>query len=420
MEVEFPEKLQFLFEPARYKVAHGGRGSAKSWSFARALLIQGASRKLRIGCFREVQKSIKDSVHKLLSDQIQSLGLGRFYQVLETEIRGRNGTEFVFSGLASHTVESVKSFEGLDIAWVEEAQSVLKRSWSVLIPTIRKPGSEIWVSFNPNLPSDDTYQRFVVSPPTGAKVAQINWNDNPWFPDVLRVEKDDLKSKDYDAYMNIWEGQCKHIADGAIYKSELEAVRATKRITAVPHDPALPVTTVWDLGVSDSTSIWFLQQLGREVRVIDYYEATGEGLPHYAQVLQSKGYLYKRHYAPHDIQVRELGSGRSRIETAASLGIKFEITPNISIEDGIHAARMIFPRCWFDEQKTKRGIECLSNYRREYNDKMGEFKATPVHDWASHAADAWRYVAVALQDEREPVKKKPLGYVRSANGWMGS
>lgn len=158
-KVQFPAKLEFLFKPARYKVAHGGRGSAKSWGFARALLILAAQKPLRILCTREVQKSIKDSVHRLLSDQIQAMGLGHLYQVLETEIRGANGSLFVFAGLAQHTVESIKSFEGVDIVWVEEAQAVSKRSWDVLIPTIRKPGSEIWISFNPLLETDETYQR---------------------------------------------------------------------------------------------------------------------------------------------------------------------------------------------------------------------------------------------------------------------
>ena len=143
MQVDFPEKLGFLFEPSRYKVAYGGRGSAKSWSFARALLVKGKSKKHRILCAREVQKSIKDSVHKLLSDQIQVMGMGDFYEVIENAIRGKNGTEFAFAGLASHTVESIKSFEGVDIVWIEEAQVVTKRSWDVLIPTIRKDDSEI-------------------------------------------------------------------------------------------------------------------------------------------------------------------------------------------------------------------------------------------------------------------------------------
>jgi phage terminase large subunit len=418
LEADFPEKLEFLFKPARYKIAYGGRGSGKSWGFARALIIMAAKDKKRILCAREVQKSIKQSVHTLLADQIKALGLGHLFEVLETEIRSLSGSVFTFAGLAGHTVESIKSVEGADICWVEEAQTVSKKSWEILIPTIRKPGSEIWVSFNPALATDDTYQRFVVNPPAGAVVCKINWSDNPWFPEELQAEREHLKNLDPESYKNVWEGECKYLIEGAIYKAEIERVKSEGRLTAVPYDPVLQVHTFWDLGVGDSTTIWFVQQAGKEVRVIDYYEASGEGLPHYADVLQRKGYLYGKHWAPHDIQVRELGSGRSRIETAATLGIKFDITPNIPIEDGIHAARMLFPRCYFDEHKTKRGIECLCNYRREFNDKLGEFKATPVHDWASHGADAFRYLAVALEDSKHKTEPKRYTPPVAAGGWM--
>jgi hypothetical protein len=201
---------------------------------------------------------------------------------------------------------------------------------------------------------------------------------------------------------------------GAIYRDQLEKARIEGRIGRVAHDPVLPVHTFWDLGVGDSTCIWFVQQVRDEVRVIDYYEASGEGLPHYAQVLQARGYTYGRHWAPHDIQVRELGSGRSRVEVAASLGIRFDVTPNIGIDDGIHALRMLFGRLWFDAERCKVGIEALANYRWEYNEKMGEFKPRPVHDWSSHAADAARYMAVALREELP--KAKPVDY---SGGWMG-
>ena len=186
---DFPKKLQFLFEPYRYKVAYGGRGSGKSWSMARALLLQASNKPLRILCAREVQRSIKQSVHTLLNDQIQALGLGPLYEVLETEIRSRSGSSFSFTGLATNTVESIKSFEGCDVVWIEEAQTVSKKSWDILIPTIRKPDSEIWVSFNPNIDTDDTYQRFVVEPPDNAKVVKVNYTDNPWFPEVLETER---------------------------------------------------------------------------------------------------------------------------------------------------------------------------------------------------------------------------------------
>lgn len=420
LTADFPEKLDFLFDKYRYKVAYGGRGSGKSWGFARALILLSIKSPMRVLCAREVQKSIKQSVHQLLADQIRALGVAHLFEILETEIRGQNGTLFTFTGLANHTVDSVKSFEGADVCWVEEAQTVSQRSWNILIPTIRKPGSEIWVSFNPDLESDDTYQRFVVSKPPNSMVVRMNFDDNPWFPDELRDEMEHLKGRDYEAYKNVWLGECKYLVEGAVYKAEMERVRNDGRIRAVAYDPVVCVDTYWDLGVADSTSIWFVQQVGNEVRVIDYYEASNEGLPHYAQVLNTKGYVYGKHWAPHDIMVRELGSGRSRYETAKSLGIEFERVPNIKLEDGIHAVRMLLPRCYFDTEKSARGVECLCNYRREIHDKTGEVKKTPVHDWASHGADAFRYLAVALEEVKEQKPKKlskPLP--RGARAWMG-
>lgn len=198
-----------------------------------------------------------------------------------------------------------------------------------------------------------------------------------------------------DEYAQEFECSFEASVKGAIFGKELDAARAGNRITTVPYEPILPVDTDWDLGVGDATAIWFSQSTrSGEVRVIDYYEASGEGLPHYQSVLQARGYVYGTHWAPHDIQVKELASGRSRLEVAASLGIRFRVCPNVPIEDGIHAARMLMPRCWFDAVKTKAGLEALQYYRRDYNSRLNEFKATPVHDWASHAADAFRYLAV--------------------------
>jgi hypothetical protein len=210
---------------------------------------------------------------------------------------------------------------------------------------------------------------------------------------------------------------------GAIYGEVLAEARSDQRITRVPHDPTLRVDTAWDLGVGDSTAIWFSQSVGREVRLIDYYEAEGEGLPHYASVLDRKGYLYSRHVAPHDIRVREIGSGRSRIEVAESLGIKFEIAPSIGLEDGIHATRMLFPRLYIDETRCAVGLEALARYRRSYNKSMGEYKATPVHDASSHAADALRYLAVSHKTAtpKPAYRDAPrlLGQSGPGTGWMG-
>ena len=205
---------------------------------------------------------------------------------------------------------------------------------------------------------------------------------------------------------------------GAIYAKELAQARKDGRIGRVLYDPALPVNTTWDLGVGDSTAIWFDQVVGQEVRFIDYYEASGEGLPHYAKVLQERGYVFGKHIAPHDIQVRELTHGRSRLEVAKSLGINFQIAPNVALEDGIHALRLLMPRCWWDETKCKAGLEALQHYRWEHNDRLDEFKTRPVHDWASHGSDAARYRALALKEPaRKAVQSQREGY-RGEAGWM--
>jgi phage terminase large subunit len=399
VELTVPKKLQEIFNPHRYKVAYGGRGSAKSWTFARVLLFRGLQSRIRVLCGREIQKSIADSVHALLADQITALGLNKHYEVLQTEIRGINGTEFAFAGLRTIDINKIKSYEGVDVAWIEEAQVVSKRSWDVLIPTIRKTGSEIWVTFNPELEDDDTYQRFVLNPPEDAWVERVNWHDNPWFPAELEAERLYLKKKDYESYKNVWEGECRRIVEGAIYRAELERMESEGRIGNVPYERHLQVHTAWDLGVGDATAIWFYQKVAREIRLIDYHEASGEGLPYYAQVLREKKYLYGEHYAPHDIGVREFSTGTSRIDTAASLGIDFVTVKNDRLEDGIHAVRMLFDKCWFDREKCRAGLKALRSYRWERNEKLNEFKPRPVHDFASHGSDALRYLAVSYRDE---------------------
>lgn len=222
-----------------------------------------------------------------------------------------------------------------------------------------------------------------------------------------------------DEYAQEFECSFEASVKGAIYSAEIEKARAQGRIATVPYDPILPVDTDWDLGIGDSMSIWFSQTLKTgEVRLIDYYEASGEGFPHYFQMLQSKGYTYGQHWAPHDIQVRELASGRSRMEVAASMGIRFKTFPRLhaggnEVEDGIHAVRMFLPKCWFDAVKCKAGIDALMHYRRDYNARLNEFKATPVHDWASHGADAFRGLAVRHKTPL-PEQAKPKPYVPSA------
>jgi len=218
------------------------------------------------------------------------------------------------------------------------------------------------------------------------------------------------------------EFECSWVANvpGAVFGKELQQIHEMGRISSVPYDPAYRVDTWWDLGIGDSTAIWFTQSVGRAVHVIDFYENRGEGLPHYAAVLQQKEYLYGSHNAPHDIEVRELGSGKSRREVSWDLGINFRVVPKLPVEDGLHAAQMLIPRCWFDAELTKPGLEALRQYHRAYNERLRSFRNTPVHDWSSHAADAFRYLAVGIKDARATDRPpqafadshyNPLGYV---------
>lgn len=391
--IEFPDKLEFLFSPARYKVAHGGRGSGKSWGYARALLVMGAEQKLRILCVREVQKSIKDSVHKLLGDQIEAMGLGSFYEVLETVIRGRNGTEFTFSGLSSQTADSIKSFEGCDVVWAEEAQSISKRSWDILTPTIRKPDSEIWITFNPNLDTDETFVRFVVSPPPGAVVVQMNYHDNPWFPKVLEQERLHCQISNAEDYANIWEGKCRTAIAGAIYAHEIAASLTEGRVCNTPYDPTLKVHTVWDLGWNDSMTIALVQRVRSEIRVIEYIEDSHKTLDHYAALLNGKALNWGYDFLPHDGRTKDFKTGKSAEEILKRFGRKVKITPSMSVEDGIKAARLMFHQVYFDKTKNQRLIECLKRYRRSINQQTNE-PGSPLHDEFSHGADVFRYLAI--------------------------
>jgi phage terminase large subunit len=398
LSLEIPEKLECLLEDHRYKIVYGGRGSSKSWTVARVLLAIGRRKKLRVLCAREFQNSISDSVHALLADQIKSMGLEDFYTVQNTNIFGKNGTEFLFAGL-KHNITKIKSFEGVDICWVEEAQTTSKSSWDVLIPTIRKEGSEIWITFNPELDTDETYKRFVVTPPGNAKVAKVNWSDNPWFPEVLKNEKDDLKSRDLDAYLNVWEGNTRQVLDGAVYAKELRKAQEEGRIKDINQDKAIEVSTFWDIGWADMTSIWFVQTIpGGEVRVIDFYQDCQKPIDHYVEVLQNRGYVYRDHWLPHDAENKNM-TGKSVKDIMQNMNLPVRITPRLSISEGINAARMLMNRCYFDQNRCAEGLQALRHYRYDVNPDTKMFSDKPLHDQHSHASDAWRYVAVALDEQ---------------------
>lgn len=397
LQIEIPDKLLFLItENARYKIARGGRGSAKSWSFARALLTIGVSRRIRVLCGREVQNSIKDSVHKLLKDQIENLGLGNFYKVLDSEVRGANGTEFAFTGLASHTATTIKSFEGVDYCWIEEGQTISKKSWDILIPTIRKEGSEIWVSYNPELETDETHKRFTVDPPDDCINIEMNWSDNPWFNDVLNKERLECKRKNHDDYDNIWEGKCRPAVEGAIYYKEIQSAENEGRVCRIPYNPMLKVHVVFDLGKGDSLFVSMVQKHLSAIMVIDCIDGTHYNLDTLSIDLRERKYNWGKVFLPHDGFTTTLNAPRSSAQIMGALG--WEVVPKdiirlhaLSVEEGIRNARLTFPQTYFDRDRAIPLVNALKRYKRHISQATGA-ATDPVHDDASHGADNYRYI----------------------------
>lgn len=416
-DIELPEKLQCLFWektpqglPVRYRVLHGGRGGGKTWAAAIALLAKGLEKPIRVLCAREIQNSIQESVHRILADQIYRLGLESEYQVLDKAIRGRNGTEFYFEGIR-HNISRVRSYEGIDVCWVEEAVNVPESSWRVLIPTIRKAGSEIWMTFNPELETDYTYVEWVKNSRPDAVVQQVNWRDNPWFTAEMRAEKDLLKSRNLDSYLNVWEGHCRLMLEGAIYAQELRDAQAEGRLSqSVPYDRSVPVDAFFDLGRSDLTAIWFGQKVGFQYRVINYYQGNQKAIGHYLKFLQRLEYTYGTIWLPHDAKAKTIGSELSVEEQTRNKGFRVRIVPNLKIADGINAARTIFPNCWFDPKRCEEGIQCLRRYRYDVDPNTKQFSKDPLHDQFSHGADAFRYLAVALKAPKVERKQSPVNW----------
>lgn len=421
-EIKFPDWAECLFTPMRYKVLYGGRGSGKSWNIARWLVIEAAKSKKRILCTRELQISIKDSVHKLISDQIEALGLSSFYQVGESFIRSRTGSEFIFKGL-KHNINEIKSLEGIDICWTEEAQTISQKSWDVLIPTIRKPGSEIIISFNPENEDDPTWKRFVELPPPDAIVRKVLYTDNPWFPDELDRERMHTQLHDLDSYKHVWLGEFKVLAAGQIYAKEMAKATEEGRITKVPYNPSYPVFTAWDLGYSDTTSIGFAQIVGKEPRIIDYYENNMEGLDHYVEVIKAKPYKYDMHVLPHDAGHASLRTGTTLVAQLEKMGLgtrskDLTVLPVDAVETGIQLVRQLIPQLWFDDGKCVPLIKALRRYCYEWDEERGVFKSRPRHDLYSHPADMMRYLATYLATIKTQVANiREPGYAARGAGF---
>lgn len=442
VDVWFPPKMRFLFEPWRYKVPNGGRGAgAKSWSIARALLLIGkqpdllwpgwsqqfGNKGIRVLCFRETMRSIEESVHQTLTDQIALMHLSDFYQErFQKHIIGKNGTEFFFAGVRQ-SVDNLKSYEAVDIAWGSQAEAFSKRSLNIVMPTIRKDivigdkkyESEIWFDFNPEFEDDPVYKIFVKGPaPDNAFVQRLYSEDNPWFTGTLSKERDNLMKRDPEECAHVFGGELRSTVEGAVYKKEMRQAVNDKRITRVPWESAVPVNTFWDIGPAHAR-VWLAQSVGFEFRFIDFVADEMGSLATTVKQLKERPYIYGSHHLPWDAGVHEYGSGRSVQEQLTDTFGKehVRVVRKLSVEDGIAAARAIFPKCWFDSEKceveirsgdnTQRvGLHGLRCYQYEYDQDRKTFGRNPLHDWASHDADAFRTAAVSIR-EAAPAQNKP-------------
>ena len=353
-------------------------------------------------CCRETQKSITESVHQLLADQVRTLGLEDYWEVQESRIKSRiNRSFFAFEGIRQNT-NKLKSYEGITRCWVEEAATVRKQSWQDLEPTIREPGSEIWMTFNPGSKKEYTYQNFVLGPdhPLGTLRIKMTYQDNPWASETTLADAQACRTKSEDDYLNIWMGFPREILEGVVYAQQLRRARAEGRIGYVPWVEDSPVFTAWDLGDRDHTGIWFWQWVGMQMRVIRYYENRQMPIQHYLKYMSDLPYNYSTHYLPHDAAAVRLGLVRYSIADIVRKTYKqVRVQPRLAPVHGINAGRQLFGQMWFDEQGCGLGLDHLAEYRYTV-DEAGNFSSTPLHDEHSDCADAFRGMAMA---QRSPV-----------------
>lgn len=428
LEIQTAEVFLPLLSPARYKGLHGGRGSGKSHFFAEMVVddhlrIPGC----RTVCIREVQKSLKESAKRLIEDKIQALGVGASFDIQADQIKSPGGGVILFQGMQDHTAETIKSLEGFDRAWVEEAQTLSERSLTLLRPTIRKEGSEIWASWNPRRKADAIDDFLRVKKPAGSVIVQANWRDNPWFPSVLEEERKLDLSLYPDRYDHIWEGGYAKAFEGAYFSKGLALAKTQNRIGKVAADPLLPLRAFFDLGGSgataDAMSIWIVQWVGQEIRVLDYIEGVGQVLAYYVNELRTKGYQAAKCVLPHDGVNENSITGKRYEDHLREAGFSVEVIPNQGRGAAmmrVEAVRRILGQCWFNETATEAGRDALGYYH-ERKDEQRNVGLGPEHDWSSHASDAFGLMAIAYEDpSRRAGQLKPINVApRGPGSWMG-
>ena len=401
-----------LLTPARYKGAWGGRGSGKSHFFAELLveecLLHPGTRAV---CIREVQKTLKDSAKRLVEDKIREFGVaeGHGFRILNDWIETPGGGQITFQGMQDHTAESIKSLEGYRIAWVEEAQSLSARSLQLLRPTIRTEGSELWFSWNPRRKTDAVDQMLRgESLPTGAAVVRANWSDNPRFPAVLEQERQDCLRTTPEQYEHVWQGAYATVLEGAYFAQPLAQARADGRIGRVAADPLLTLRAFVDIGGTgaraDAFVIWIGQFCGKELRVLDHYEAVGQPLATHLNWMRGAGYTPDRcqFWLPHDGAQNERITDASYESALRSAGYRVTVVPNQgkgAAKARIEAARRLFPSIWFNEATTAAGLDALGWYHERKDEARG-IGLGPEHDWSSHSADAFGLMCVAYEEPK--------------------
>lgn len=454
---------------SRYIAIHGGRAGGKSHMVAERIVLRayhpnkpgkdGKVSPVRIVCIREVQNSLKESVKQLIADKIHKLGLSDHFDILDAEIRGPHDSLIIFKGMQAHNASNIKSLEGFDIAWVEEAQTLSEISLRMLRPTIRKSyadgtSSQLIFTWNPRFETDPVDQFFRGNSPEAkgwakprnATIIECNWHDNPWLDDTIYNEKDGDYESDPEMAEHVWGGGYERVTAGAYYANQIANLERLGRIGNFPYDPALgPVYTSWDIGVDDYTSIWFTQIYHPDgkaprVRVIDYFEFTGFGaedivrsaMPEYtpdiqervtayAEIGRDRGYKYQRHFFPHDLGVREWGNNaQERFHVLARLGMPMSSLHRgvaAKPEDRIEASRQTLPMCEFNAvSRVQIGLSRLRRYQKKFNVNLGIYLG-PEHDSNSHAADAWGEFCInaGVRAAPEELPKQPKSGIVTAD-----
>jgi phage terminase large subunit len=416
LQIDTAEVFEPLLAPARYKGAWGGRGSGKSHFFAELLVEECLANKgTRAVSIREVQKTLKESSKRLIEDKLRTLGVatGHGFKVFNEVIQTPGDGVITFTGMQDHTADSIKSLEGYRIAWVEEAQSLSARSLQLLRPTIRLEGSELWFGWNPRRKSDavDALLRGEMLP-TGAAVVNANWKDNPKFPAVLEQERLDCLRLQPEQYEHVWQGAYATVLEGAYYAASLALAKQEGRISRVAADPLLTLRAFADIGGTgaraDAFTIWIAQFVGKEIRVLDYYEAQGQPLATHLAWMRSKGYTPDRcqWWLPHDGDTQDKVFDVSYASALKDALYKVTVVPNQgkgAAKARIEAARRLFPSIWFNDTPTEPGRDALGWYH-EKKDEARNIGLGPDHDWSSHGADAFGLMCVAYE---EPHVRRP-------------